>query len=361
MNRSIDRRTFMKAVPAGLAAAASVGQLPAADTPVKLGFDNFSVRACGWKAEQLIDYAASLKVDSIFFTDLDVYQSFDMHYLVDLGNQARRKGIDVQVGTIGVCPTSSSFNDRFGTAEEHLALAVQVAEWMGSPIVRCYMGTMDDRRGPGGLERHMKEMIRVLKTARHRVMNAGLKIAVENHAGDMQSRQLVRLIEEAGPEFVGATMDAGNAVWTLEDPLENLEILGPYAVATGIRDSMVWETEGGAAVQWAAMGEGQVDFKSYFRRFRQICPNVWVHLEIISGFNREFPYLKEGFWQAYRDVPASAFAGFLKMAKRGHRLEPASFPEGDARREAEAEYQRDQLERSIRYCRETLGLGLPRA
>lgn len=28
---------------------------------------------------------------------------------------------------------------------------------------------------------------------------------------------------------VGATMDSGNATWTLEDPLSNLEILGPYA------------------------------------------------------------------------------------------------------------------------------------
>ena len=35
-------------------------------------------------------------------------------------------------------------------------------------------------------------------------MDAGLKIAIENHAGDMQARELKMLIEEAGKDFVGA-------------------------------------------------------------------------------------------------------------------------------------------------------------
>ena len=52
---------------------------------------------------------------------------------------------------------------------------------------------------------------------------------MENHAGDMQAWELVNLIEAAGPDFVGATMDPGNATWTMEDPMVNLELLGPYA------------------------------------------------------------------------------------------------------------------------------------
>ena len=76
-------------------------------------------------------------------------------------------------------------------------------------------------------------------------MDAGIKIAIENHAGDMQAWELVKLIEEAGPDYVGATMDSGNAVWTLEDPMVSLETLGKYAVTTGIRDSAVWENEQG--------------------------------------------------------------------------------------------------------------------
>ena len=74
-------------------------------------------------------------------------------------------------------------------------------------------------------------------------MDAGIKIAVENHAGDMHSWELVELIEKAGPEFVGATIDTGNSTWTLEDPVETFRNLADHAVCSGIRDSMVWRSE----------------------------------------------------------------------------------------------------------------------
>ena len=49
-------------------------------------------------------------------------------------------------------------------------------------------------------------------------MDAGVRMAIENHAGDMQARELEGLIEAAGPEYVGVCLDSGNPVWTIEDP-----------------------------------------------------------------------------------------------------------------------------------------------
>jgi len=74
-------------------------------------------------------------------------------------------------------------------------------------------------------------------------IDLGVKIAIENHAGDMQGWELTRLIEKAEPEFVGATIDPGNATWTHEDPMDNLEALGSHIFCSSIRNSMVWETE----------------------------------------------------------------------------------------------------------------------
>jgi sugar phosphate isomerase/epimerase len=167
----------------------------------------------------------------------------------------------------------------------------------------------------------------------------------------MQAWELVKLIEEAGPEYVGATMDSGNAVWTLEDPMVSLETLGKYAVTTGIRDSVAWENERGAVVQWAAIGDGMVDFQKYMDRFAVLCPSVPVQLEIISGFSRPFPYLQPEFWDGYKDVRAYEFTKFVAMAKAGKPL-PAN-PDWQ-----KPDYQKAQLEKSIKYCREVLGLGL---
>ena len=51
----------------------------------------------------------------------------------------------------------------------------------------------------------------MLKHGRSRALDAGVKIAIENHAGDMQSWELVQLIESAGKDYVGANLDMGNA------------------------------------------------------------------------------------------------------------------------------------------------------
>lgn len=356
MRHEWTRREFLGSIAA--AATAPHPQDPPRRLGLKLGFDNFSIRALGWKAPRLIEYAAELRLDTILLSDLDVYESHDDAYLRDLRRKAADLGIEIQVGTGCICPSSGMWNPKWGTPEEHLALTLRIAKALGSTVARCFLGRGEDRRTEGGIRRHIENTVRVLKAVRTRALDAGVKIAIENHAGDMQAWEVAALIEEAGPDYVGATLDSGNATWALEDPRENLEILGRYAVSTGIRDSAVWESPQGAFVQWTAIGEGQVDWKDYFRRFSELCPKTPVQLEIISGFAREFPYLRDDFWTAWPEARAREFAKFVRMAKQGTPREPFRVPAGQDRREAERAYQKAELEKSIRTCKEILGLGL---
>jgi sugar phosphate isomerase/epimerase len=225
---------------------------------------------------------------------------------------------------------------------------------LGSPVIRCVLGTGEDRRTDGGIEARIADTVKVCQACRSRAVDAGVKIAVENHAGDMQSWELVTLIQAAGKDYVGANLDSGNACWTMEDPLENLQTLAPYVATTSLRDSMVWEYEQGAKVQWTAMGGGDVDLKKYFEEFARLCPGVPVHIETISGFARELPYLKPEFWSVWPKARASDFAKFVALAKRGKAIPPHRSPDA----KAEQEYQKGELEESIRYCKETLRLGL---
>jgi len=111
-------------------------------------------------------------------------------------------------------------------------------------------------------------------------------------------------------------------------------------------------------VQWTAMGEGCVDLPAFFDHFQKHCPGVVVHIETISGFARELPYLEAEFWKAFPAMPAADLARFEALARRGHAIDPFQAPDGDARKGAEQAYQLADLERSIRYCRDTLGLGV---
>ena len=327
---------------------------------LKLGFDNYSIRALKWKARRILDYAAALKVDTVLLSDLDVYESLGEPYLKDLRARADDLGIEVQVGMLSICPGSKLFSNRFGTAEEQLKLTLRIARTLGSRVARCVLGQVDDRRSRGGIEARMAETVKVLKRVRRYALDSGVKVAVENHAGDMQAWELAALIEDAGRDFVGATMDSGNAAWALEDPLENLEVLGPRALTTGIRDSAVWETEEGALLQWTAMGAGNVDWERYFKRFARLCPNTPVQLEIISGRPIPIPFLRDDFWDAYPNARAREFAKFLRLARRGKPRQPFKVMKGSAGVIAEQRFQKAELERSLRYCREVLGLGLKR-
>jgi hypothetical protein len=84
------RRKVVKSLAltgAVVAAGSSVTAQPL-NKRLKLGFDNFSIRALGWKAPQLLDYAASLKVDVILFSDLDVYENCSDSYLKEIKARA---------------------------------------------------------------------------------------------------------------------------------------------------------------------------------------------------------------------------------------------------------------------------------
>jgi sugar phosphate isomerase/epimerase len=333
-----------------------------ADTKgVKLGFDNFSIRGFNWKAPQLIDYASSLKVDTLLLSDLDAYESLEDDYLAKIRAQAERTGIELQAGTGSICPTSNSYNEKkWGQAEDHARLLIRTAKRLGSPVARCYLGSRRDREDGSGIQRYVEEMVKILKAVQSEAEDANVKIAVENHAGDMQAWELVGLIEAAGKSFVGATMDPGNATWTMEDPMVNLEILGPYALTTGIRDTAVWETENGANCMWANMGHGAVDWPAYVKRFQELCPRVPFVLEVISyKWANELQYLRPDFWSKFPQVRAHEFARFVAMAKRGKPFEiPPGRPTGEATPELEQAQQKFDLEENLKYCREVLELGL---
>ena len=339
------------------AALASVSVTARARAVHRLGIDNFSVRAMGWKAPQLVDYAASLGCDSLFITDLDAFESLDDGALGAVRAHADAKGVQLRLGNWSIDPTSKAFRPKWGSAEEHLATGIRAARALGSPALRVVLGTWEDRLTDGGIARHIEQVVAVCRSQRSRALDAGVRIAVENHAGDMHSTELAQLVEEAGRDLVGVNLDSGNALWTLEDPIDSLRTLAPYVLTTSLRDSAVWETPAGAAVAWTAMGEGQIDLQAYFAAFRELCPGVTVHIETISGFNREFAYLTPEFWKAWPAMPADRFARFLALAKAGRPREPFRPPAGEERQKAEQAYQRGEIERSLKYCRDVLGLG----
>jgi len=241
---------------------------------------------------------------------------------------------------------------------------LHIASILGSPVVRCLLGANADRRTPTPLQAHIEGVVATCRAVRAQALDLGIKIAIENHSGDLQGWELRRLIEEAGTEYVGACIDTGNPLWVHEDPAVTLEHLAPYVAATHIRDSAVWPHPRGAAVQWVAMGDGNVGIQAWADRFRTLCPHLPFTLEIITGIApKVLNYLEDDYWTAYPQSRAAEFARFERLVRRGAPYmgtmvtigqgEPVP-PEYEAARVAQERY---DLERSVAYCRQVLGIG----
>ena len=221
------------------------------------------------------------------------------------------------------------------------------------------LGSAEDRKTEGGIHARMADTVAVMKACRTQALDLGVKIAIENHAGDMHSWECRELIETAGTDFVGCNIDSGNAAWTLEDPMDVLETLGPVTICSSLRDDMIWETPDGAAVQWTAAGDGLIDWKKYTARWAQLCPKVPIMIETISGGPREFKYKQPDFWKFYDQRPEK-LAKFEALAKRGKKIPPAFTPPTDPKERAAATqaFQKADLEKSLTYLRTQVGLGL---
>jgi sugar phosphate isomerase/epimerase len=341
------RRTFLATTTAALAQHPAPGSRPG----VKFGVDLFSLRSQGWTPFQHLDYCAKWGAQVVHFSEIRFIGGLEEEHIKRVRAHAEKLGIELEIGMRSICPTSQMFDPSAGTAEEQLSRVIKAAQTAGSRIVRAVLGSMADRSGPVPLEAHIENTARVLRSVRSRALDAGLKIAIENHAGDLQARELRTLIEQAGKDFVGACLDSGNPLWALEDPHLSLDTLAPYVLTSHTRDTAVWRTAEGAAVQWVRMGEGNIGIDEYVRKFVERCPGKTLSLEIIVTGPRSFPYLDPKFWEAYRSTPAWEFARFLALAEKG-KPRPAA---PRISKEEAASKEREDLEASIRYTRDLLG------
>src|SRR5512133_3886172 len=178
------RRTFLQTLSASAAWAAPAPPAPA--VPVKLGFDTYSLRAYGWKIFQFLDYAAAQKLDTIQISSMSDYENYEPAYLQKVKDQAARYNISLDAGMGCICPVSKSYSKNGPPARDRVLQGLRVAKAVGASGMRCFMGASPDRLGEPGVEACMAETIKVFKSVRSEALDLGVRIALENHSGDMQ-------------------------------------------------------------------------------------------------------------------------------------------------------------------------------
>jgi 3-oxoisoapionate decarboxylase len=193
-----------------------------------------------------------------------------------------------------------------------------------------------------------------LLLAKDKLQGRFTRLAVENHK-DWRAGELVRLLERVDSENIGACVDTGNNIALLEDPMEVVETLAPWAFTTHLKDMAVEEYDQGFLLSEVPLGEGFLDLKRIVRVLRAARPEIRFNLEMITRDPLKVPYLSPKYWATFPDLPGRDLVRALALirAKASKRPLPRVSPlPPDERLKAED----DNVRRCLAYAREHLGL-----
>ena len=178
-----------------------------------------------------------------------------------------------------------------------------------------------------------------------------LAMGIENHK-DWLTDELVDILRGIGSPHVGACVDFGNNLAFLEDPLETVEKLAPFAVTTHVKDNVLVPAPSGFLLGDVAVGEGVLPVERMVGALRRHRKDIPLVLEVITRDALVVPYREDRFWVTRGRRDDAAVGRFASRF-----VKPAAPPVkiSDLGEEAALAAENENLRRSVAYARQRLG------
>ncbi|HZY81548.1 MAG TPA: TIM barrel protein [Cyclobacteriaceae bacterium] len=141
-----------------------------------------------------------------------------------------------------------------------------------------------------------------------------VKLAVENHK-DWKAPELAAAMKQLSSEWIGVTLDFGNSIALMEEPMEVIEQLVPYVVTTHAKDMAVEEYKDGFLLSEVPLGQGFLDLDRIFALCVKHNPQVRFNLEMITRDPLQIPCLTNEYWSVFPDSRPEVLAKGLRLIK----------------------------------------------
>ena len=262
----------------------------------------------------------------------------------------RRENLDLYIeGSIGL-PKSEEEVAKF----ESEVLASKEA---GATVLRtaCLGGRRYvNFKTLGEYEAFKKNALKSIELAEPIVRKHKMKLAVENHK-DWTAKELEAIIKMLGSEWVGVTLDFGNNVSFLENPMEVIKTLAPYAFSTHVKDMGVKNYQDGFLLSEVPLGEGIVDLKVAVELCKKFNPEINFSLEMITRDPLEIPTMKDSYWATFDHLSG------LDVYKMERLIEENQFKSGlphvtGMSKEEQLAFEEQNVLACLEYSRSSLGL-----
>lgn len=164
-----------------------------------------------------------------------------------------------------------------------------------------------------------KESIEALERAEPIMRKHKMKLAIENHK-DWRIDDFLEILKNLDSEWMGITLDTGNNLSLLEDPMDVVEAFAPYAFTVHLKDMAVEEYEDGFLMSEINLGDGFLDIERMIKVIRKHNPDIRFNLEMITRDPLEVPVLTDKYWATFDKISAAELARFLTKIKK-HKTE----------------------------------------
>jgi 3-oxoisoapionate decarboxylase len=182
-----------------------------------------------------------------------------------------------------------------------------------------------------------------------------LATGLENHK-DRTVDELVALLKGYSSEYLGTCLDFGNNLALLDDPMDVIEKLAPFAVTSHLKDMGVEPWKDGFLLSEVTLGTGILDLPRIISTIWTARPKTNFMLEMITRDPLEIPCLTDRYWATFPDRNGRYLSRTLKLVQS--RSNPAKpLPRvSQLSREAQLATEEDNVNACMKYGRQTLGL-----
>ncbi|HEV2492857.1 MAG TPA: TIM barrel protein [Terriglobia bacterium] len=181
-----------------------------------------------------------------------------------------------------------------------------------------------------------------------------MPLGLENHK-DWTASELVSLMKAYSSEYLGVCLDTGNNLSLLDDPMDLVESLAPYAFSTHFKDMAVEEYPEGFLLAEVPLGQGFLNLRHAVDVIRKAKPRIHFSLEMITRDPLRVPCLTDKYWASFPDRGGLYLARTLRLVREHRSSKPLTKVSGLSR-DSRQKLEEENVRQCLAYAGRELGL-----
>jgi len=214
--------------------------------------------------------------------------------------------------------------------EAEIRLDIEAAAACGWHELHASMGGGEERYfHPVPWQQQVVDVAALIRRLGPVLRQHGSRLDIETH-GDVTTFELIRIIEDAGPDIAGICLDTANVLCQCEDPVEAAKRAAPYTHLTHLKDGAIAFIPTGYRRQSLPAGRGMLDWRTILPILAAAEPNLPLSIEDHKWLF-DFHVFDPQWLRLHPDLTREELAKVMQFGYRcEQRMRDGSLPEPNA-------------------------------